>query len=408
MRERHSVYLDHSASTPLDARVLEAMLPFFGDVYGNSSSAHHFGRAAERAIEAARERVAEILHCQASEIVFTAGGSESDNLAIRGAAWRSRQLGKSNRLISTPVEHSAVTNTIRQLDSLMGFTAEFVPVDRAGLVDAAAFERACQQGAAVASVIYANNELGSVNDLARLSRSARRHGLPFHTDAVQAGGQLTLEVDALGVDMLSLSAHKFYGPKGAGLLYIRNGIELASAMTGGGHEQGQRAGTHNTAGIIGLAKALELAQDEQAERNAHFSALRDRLVAGVLRAVAGAELSGHPTQRLPSHVSFVLPGIDANALLMHLDMWGISASSGSACKVGDPAPSEILLAAGYSPAAAKCGLRLSVGTGTTTADIDYVVDALAEAAKKLRKLYPQESFRANGRQSSAKSAADIV
>lgn len=393
MRERRQVYLDYSASTPVDPRVLQAMLPFFGDVYGNSSSAHHYGGAAERAVEAARERVAAILHCRAAEVVFTGGGSESDNLAIRGAGWRSRQLGGSNRLIASPVEHSAVTQTIHQMDSLMGFEAEFVPVDRSGLVDAAAFEQACQRGGAVASLIYANNELGSINDLARLSRIARRHGIPFHSDAVQAGGQLALDVDALGVDMLSLSAHKFYGPKGVGILYIREGIELASAMTGGGHEQGQRAGTHNTAGIVGLAKALELAHDENAERTAHFSRLRDRLVAGVLQGVSGAELSGHPERRLPSHASFVLPGIDANALLMHLDMWGIAASSGSACKVGDPAPSEILLAVGYSPTAAKCGLRLSVGTGTTTSDIDYVVEVLADASKKLRNLYSKEPVR---------------
>lgn len=408
MPERRQVYLDYSASTPLDARVLQAMLPYFDEVYGNSSSAHQYGGAAERAVEAARERVAAILHCQAAEVVFTGGGSESDNLAIRGAAWRSRQLGKSNCLITSPVEHSAVTQTIRQLDSLMGFEAEFVPVDRAGLLDAVAFEQACQRGGAVASVIYANNELGSINDLARLSRIAQRYGIPFHSDAVQAGGQLTLDVDALGVDMLSLSAHKFYGPKGVGILYIREGIELASAITGGGHEHGQRAGTHNTAGIVGLAKALELAHDENAERIAHFSRLRDRLVAGILQGVAGAELSGHPEQRLPSHASFVLPGIDANALLMHLDMRGIAASSGSACKVGDPAPSEILLAVGYSPAAAKCGLRLSVGTSTTASDIDYVVKVLADASQKLRNLFGKEPIRENGRQSAAKPAPEVV
>ncbi|MCY4464306.1 MAG: cysteine desulfurase family protein [Chloroflexi bacterium] len=405
MRERRQVYLDHSASTPIDVRVQKAMLPFFGEVYGNSSSAHQYGRAAERAVEDARERVAAILRCQAAEVVFTGGGSESDNLAVRGAGWRSRQLGKSNRLITSPVEHSAVTQTIRQMDALMGFEAEFVPVDSSGLVDEAAFEQACRQGGAIASVIYANNELGSINDLTRLSLIARRHGVPFHSDAVQAGGQMTLDVGALGVDMLSLSAHKFYGPKGVGILYIREGIELASAITGGGHEHGQRAGTHNTAGIVGLAKALELAHDENAERSAHFSRLRNRLVAGVLQAVSGAELSGHPVQRLPSHASFVLPGIDANALLMHLDMWGISASSGSACKVGDPAPSEILLALGYSPEAAKCGLRLSVGTSTTTSDIDYVVDVLADASKKLRNLYANDALRENGRQSAAKPAA---
>ena len=389
MRKRRQVYLDHSASTPLHPRALEAMRPYFGEVYGNSSSAHQQGRSAERAIEEARERVAAILNCQPAEVIFTGGGSESDNLALRGAGWRARQLGKSPRLITTPVEHSAVTNTVLQMQSLMGFAADFVAVDACGLVDAAAFERACEQGGAVASVIYANNELGSVNDLPRLAEIARRRGIPLHTDAVQAGGQLSLDVQRLGVDMLSLSAHKFYGPKGVGILYIRDGVELVSALTGGGHEAGLRAGTHNTPGIIGLATALELAHQENEERVARFACLRDQLIDGVMRDVPEAELSGHPTCRLPSHASFVLPGIDANALLMHLDMWGIAASSGSACKVGDPEPSAILLAVGYAPEAAKCGLRLSVGLGTTPEGIDYAIEVLAEAARKLRKMNRQ-------------------
>ena len=389
MRKRRQVYLDHSASTPLDPRALEAMRPYFSEIYGNSSSAHAQGRSAERAIEAARERVAAILNCRPAEVIFTGGGSESDNLALRGAGWRARQLGMSQRLITTPVEHSAVTNTVLQMQSLMGFEADFVPVDSCGLVDEAAFERACEQGGAVASVIYANNELGSVNDLARLAAIARRYGIAFHTDAVQAGGQLSLDVQRLGVDMLSLSAHKFYGPKGVGILYIRDGVELVSALTGGGHERGWRAGTHNTPGIVGLAAALDLAHQENEARLTHFAALRDQLIDGVLRSVPDAAVSGHPACRLPSHASFVLPGIDANALLMHLDMWGIAASSGSACKVGDPEPSAILLAVGYPAEVAKCGLRLSVGLSTTPEDIDYAVDVLADAAQKLRKMNRQ-------------------
>ena len=386
MRERRQVYLDHSASTPVDPRVMDAMLPHFSEIYGNSSSAHRHGRSAERAIENSRERVAAILNCQPAEVVFTGGGSESDNLAIRGAGWHARLQGGSRRLITTPVEHSAVAQTVEQMAAVMGFEAVITPVDSCGLVDELAFERACEHGAAIASVIYANNELGSVNDLARLSAIARRNRVPFHTDAVQAGGQLSLDVDALGVDMLSLSAHKFYGPKGVGILYIRKGAELASAITGGGHEYGQRAGTHNTPGIVGLAIALELAADEDETRAAHFTAMRDRLIAGVLAGIPGATLSGHPSCRLPSHASFVLPGVDANALLMHLDMRGIAASSGSACKVGDPEPSAILLAVGYDEETAKCGLRLSVGTSTTPDDIDYAVEVLSDAAHKLRKL----------------------
>ena len=386
MKAERDVYLDYSASTPVDSRVLDAMMPYFAENYGNPTSAHRQGRAAERAIEDARETVAAILNCEPAEIIFTGGGSESDNLAIRGAAWQARSRHAPTRLITSPVEHSAVSNTVKQLSQLMGFEAVITPVDRYGLVDEGAYRDACAQGGAIASIIYANNELGSVNDLPKLADIARANGILFHTDAVQAGGQLTLDVDHLGVDLLSLSAHKFYGPKGVGLLYARNGLQLAPALTGGSHENGRRAGTHNTPFIVGLARALELAHQENTERLAHFRKLRDRLVDCIAARVPDAQLSGHPAKRLPSHASFVFAGVDANALLMHLDMNGIAASSGSACKTGDPRPSEVLLALGYSEAEAKCGLRLSVGMRTTEADIDYAVDALVSAAEKLRLL----------------------
>ena len=383
MRAERQVYLDHSASTPVDPRVLDAMLPYFSDVYGNPTSAHRYGREAERAIEGARETVARALNCQPAEIIFTGGGSESDNLAIRGAAWHARAHERPARLITSPVEHSAVSATARQLHDLMGFESVVLPVDRYGLVDAASFRQACAGGAAIASIIYANNELGSINDLPALAEIARAGGVLFHTDAVQAGGQLTLDVERLGVDMLSLSAHKFYGPKGVGILYRRRGIELAPSLTGGGHEQGLRAGTQNTPFIIGLARALELAQLENAERVAHFRRRRDRLIDGVLGRIPAAQLSGHPSRRLPAHASFILPGVDANALLMHLDMNGVAASSGSACLTGNPEPSEILLAAGYTKAEARSGLRLSVGRHTSEADIDYAVNVLVSAVDKL-------------------------
>ena len=386
MRVKRDVYLDYSASTPVDPRVLEAMMPYFSDVYGNPSSSHRFGRAAEHAIEDSRETVAAVLNCRPREIIFTSGGSESDNLALRGAAWRARQQGRRAKLITSPVEHSAVTSTIQQLGDLMDFQTEIVPIDRYGLIDSAAFDDACAKGGAVASVIYANNELGSVNDLPALARIARTNDILLHTDAVQAGGQLTLDVEQLGVDMLSLSAHKFYGPKGVGILYLRDGTDLAATQTGGSHEGSRRAGTHNTPFIVGLAAALRLAHAEQKERNARFRHLRDRIIAAVLQRLPLAELSGHPKRRLPSHASFVLNGIDANALLMHLDMHGVAVSSGSACKTGNPEPAESLLAVGYTPDQAKGGLRFSVGTGTTEADIDYAVDVLVETVGKLSQL----------------------
>ncbi len=361
-------------------------MPYFSEVYGNPSSAHRYGRAAERAVETARETVATILNCGPAEIIFTSGGSESDNLAIRGAAWRARQNGAPARLITSPVEHSAVTNTVHQLSGMMGFDMVDVSVDKFGVVDQGEFRSACGQGGAIASVIYANNELGSINDLPVLSRLAKSHGVLFHTDAVQAGGQLTLDVERLGIDMLSLSAHKFYGPKGVGILYVKQGVELAVAQTGGSHEHGRRAGTHNTPFIVGLAKALELAHHENEARVASLRLMRDRLIRGILQRIRFAELSGHPENRLPSHASFIFDGIDANALLMHLDMNGVAASSGSACKTGNPEPSDILLAVGYSPEQAMSGLRFSVGTHTSEADIEYVVDVLVDAIGKLRRL----------------------
>ncbi|MCY3833221.1 MAG: cysteine desulfurase family protein [Chloroflexi bacterium] len=384
MKNKREVYLDYSASTPVDPRVIDAMMPYFREIYGNSTSSHRQGSLGESAIEDARARVARILNCAPSEIIFTSCGSESDNLAIRGAAWQARQRGKPPRLITSPVEHAAVANTITQLGELMDMETVIAPIDKFGIVDPTGFANICQGGAAIASIIYANNEVGSVNDLPELAAIARARGIPFHTDAVQAGGQLTLDVDELGVELLSLSAHKFYGPKGVGLLYIKEDAELTSVLTGGGHERGLRAGTHNTAFIVGMAKALELAYAEADERLARLRHLRDRLIEGVLTKVDGAQLSGHPDARLPSHASFVLPGIEANALLMHLDMNGVAASSGSACKTGNPEPAGALLALGYSPDEAQCGLRLSVGLQTTDADIDYALEVLAQAADKLR------------------------
>ena len=386
MTPKREVYLDHSASTPVDPRVLEAMMPYFSEVYGNPSSSHTFGRKAEQAIEDARAVVAGILNCKRTEIVFTSGGSESDNLAIRGAGWTAKKQGKPSRLITTPIEHSAVINTVKQMGDVMGFETDIVAVDKYGFVDEDDFRRACENGGAVASIIYANNELGTVQDLTKLSGIAHQQDILFHTDAVQGGGQLPLDVQELGVDMLSLSAHKFYGPKGVGILYIKDGIELESAQSGGSHERGRRAGTHNTPYIVGLAKALELAYAENEQRIEHFTSLRDMLIDGILERLPFAELSGHRENRLPSHASFVLEGIDANALLMHLDMKGIAASSGSACKVGNPEPSDILLAVGYTPEQAKCGLRLSVGTHTTQEDIEYAVDVVVTTVEKLKKL----------------------
>ncbi|MCA9884830.1 MAG: cysteine desulfurase [Anaerolineae bacterium] len=383
---KRNVYLDHSATTPTDPRVLEAMMPYFSEQYGNASSVHSYGRQAERAIEDARQTIANILNCQPTEIVFTSGGSESDNLAIRGCAMVARAAGKGNHLITTPVEHPAVTRTVQQLVDYSGFISTILPVDEVGQVSPESLESAVHDDTILASIVYANNEIGTLSPLSQLSLITRQYRIAFHTDAVQAGGQMTLNVEELGVDMLSLSAHKFYGPKGIGLLYVRDGIDLIPSQSGGSHERGRRAGTQNTPGIVGMAKALELAYSEHESRIAHFSTMRDQLIDGILSSASHSHLSGHPTDRLPSHASFVFDGVDGNKLLMHLDMKGIAASSGSACKTGNPEPSGVLLALGYDCETALSSLRLTVGTHTTHEDIDYAVKSISESVEALRKL----------------------
>lgn len=381
---RGAVYLDHSATTPVDAHVLEAMLPYFSDVYGNGSSAHRFGRSAEQAIEDARESIARILNCKPEEIVFTSGGTESDNLALRGVAWARREQGR--HIVVSSVEHSAILRTSADLAEVMGFERTLLPVDALGVVDAGDFAATLRPDTTIASVMLVNNEVGTIEPIPLLAAQARERGVIFHTDAVQAAGQLSLDVQALGVDLLSISAHKFYGPKGVGALYIREGIDLVSTQSGGAHENYRRAGTYNTPGIVGMAKALELAYGELDTRTAHFQRRRDQLIDGVLSRVEGAQLTGHPEQRLPSHSSFVIEGIDSNILLMHLDMKGVAASSASACKTGNPEPSDVLLAMGYPRELALGSLRMTVGLQTTKEDVEYAVDTLAQAVEKLHRL----------------------
>lgn len=379
-----SVYLDHSASTPVDPRVLDAMLPYFTADFGNGSSAHRFGRAAERAIEDARESMAHIFHVQADSIIFTSGGTESDNLAVRGAAWS--RAGRGRHLITTPVEHPAVVNTVTQLAARMGFERTLLPVDSFGSVDLEDAAAAMRPDTTLISVVYANNEVGTIQPIPQIAALARERGVLSHTDAVQAAGQLSLDMEALGVDMLSISAHKFYGPKGVGALILRDGVDLETVQTGGSHEGGRRAGTSNTPGIVGMAKALELAYAEREARVAHLQAMRDLLIDGVLTRVPGARLTGHPTQRLPSHASFIIDGVDGSTLLMHMDVRGVAVSSGSACKTGNPEPSAVLLAMGYAPADALGSLRMTVGKDTHADDIEYAVETLSAVVDKLRRL----------------------
>lgn len=386
MNSRRLVYLDHSATTPTDPRVVAAMMPYFTEVYGNASSSHRFGRDAEAAIENARVTIAHVLNCSPDEIIFTSGGSESDNLAIRGVVWDDRRRSRGGHLVTSPVEHSAVSKTIAQLQDEIGLEVSVLPVDRFGQVSVENMATACRSDTSLVSIMLVNNEVGTVEPIAEVAAAARQHGTRFHTDAVQGAGQLPLDVQALGVDLLSLSAHKFYGPKGVGILYVRSGIELVPAQTGGEHERGLRAGTQATPLIVGAAEALRLAYEEFDIHVAHYRKYRDMLVERILDRIGGVQLTGHPTERLPGHASFVIEGVESNTLLMHLDMRGVAASSASACKTGNPEPSGVLMAMGYSAEEASGSLRLTVGRQTTEDDVDCAVDALAESVDRIRKL----------------------
>jgi cysteine desulfurase len=385
------IYLDHSASTPVDPRVLEAMLPYFTEIYGNSKAIHSFGHEAEQGIEAAHEAVARRLNCQANEVIFTSGGTESDNLALRGPAQYARAYNRPFTIITCPVEHAAITATARQLVETLNAGLRLVPVDRFGQVQTDDLRDALRNlpsdGITLVSLVHANNEIGTVHPLAEYAQIVHEHGAIFHTDTVQSPGHLPLDVEALGVDMLSLSSHKFYGPKGAGVFYLRKGTPFVTAQSGANHEDGHRGGTHNTPGIVGTAKALDLACDLLPETVARETPLRDHLIAEVLARVPEAQLTGHPTDRLSSHASFVFKDILSSTLLMILDQQGIAASSGSACKVGNEKPSELLRALGLSPAWTRGGLRLTLGRSTTEADVERVIAVLPEAVATARKLF---------------------
>jgi cysteine desulfurase len=385
-KDKRFVYLDHSASTPVDPRVCEAMLPYFSETYGNASGLHQQARGSARALDQARRMVANYLGCSPKEIVFTSGGSESDNMAIRGVAWAQKLAGKGSHIISTPIEHSAVRNTVDQLCQHFGFEQTQVAADERGLVSPTAVAEAIRPDTVLISVMGANNEVGTLQPVAEIGAVAREHEIPFHSDTVQMAHGLALDVDQLKVDLLSLSAHKFYGPKGVGVLYLRQGTPFLAPSTGGGHEENRRPGTENIPYIVGLATALNLIQQELGDEGPRQAKLRDRLIEGTLAAIPAARLTGHPTRRLPNHASFVLPGCDASAMLMHLDLLGIAAASGSACSTGMPEPSSVLLAMGLPYELALGALRLSLGRGTTEEDIEYALEAIPEMVIKVQAL----------------------
>ena len=366
------IYLDHAATTPVRSEVLAAMLPYFSEVAYNASSVHAEGRRARAALDDARDRVARVLGAKHNEIVFTASGSESDNLAIVGAARALRERGK--HLVSSAIEHHAVLHALDVLRD-EGFEITLLPVDARGVVRVEDFVAALRPHTILASVMYANNEIGTIQPIAELAAVARTRGVVFHSDAVQAPGYLPLDVGALGVDLLSISAHKFYGPKGVGVLYVRPGVALRSLVVGGSQEFGKRAGTENVAGAVGLAVALELAEAERERAVADTAALRDRLQGALLARVPGLRVNGAGALRLPNHLSVAIPGRDAEELLVRLDLAGVAASTGSACTSGAIEPSHVAAALGLDPAGWAV-LRFTLGRATTRAEIDRAAELL--------------------------------
>jgi cysteine desulfurase len=379
------IYLDYAATTPLDPRVLEAMMPYMTEHFGNPNSIHSFGREARRAIDEAREKIAQLLNCQPSEIVFTSGGTESDNLALRGVAEAYRHKG--NHIVTTAIEHHAVLRTCKALED-MGFFVTYLPVDEHGLVSPEQVAEAVNERTILVSVMHANNEIGTIEPIAEIVRAVKekRPDTIVHTDAVQTVGHIPVDIQELGVDLLSFSAHKFYGPKGIGGLFVRKGVRLVPQITGGGQERNRRSGTENVAAIVGMAKALELAVEEMPTELPRLQALRDELITGVLSRIPETRLNGHPTLRLPQNANFSFRGIEGEALLLQLDLNGIAASSGSACSSGSLEPSHVLLALGLDYELAIGSLRITLGRFTTREHILRLLDLLPKVVEKLRAL----------------------
>jgi len=379
------VYMDNAATTRVTEPVFEAMKPYFCEVYGNPSSVHQFGREAHEALDKARGQVARALNANPEEIYFTGCGTEADNWAIRGAALQ--LSGKGKHIITSAIEHHAVLHACEQLEK-EGFEVTYLPVDEYGLVSPESLEAALRPDTVLVTIMLANNEIGTVEPIAELAKIAKAHGALFHTDAVQAVGHIPVDVKALGVDMLSLSGHKFHAPKGIGALYIRKGVRIRSFMLGGAQERKQRAGTENLASIVGLGAALEIAVQNMDEVSKKVAAMRDRLIARMLAEIPYTRLNGHPTKRLPGNANLCFRFIEGEGLLLLLDFKGIAGSSGSACTSGSLDPSHVLLAIGLPHEIAHGSLRLSLSEENTMEEVDYAADALVGIVRRLRDMSP--------------------
>jgi cysteine desulfurase len=385
MGEKRIIYMDHSATTYVRREVVEAMAPYHSEHFGNPSSIYSIARESKKAIDAARLQVSTALGAEPDEIYFTSGGSESDNWAIKGVAFANRKKG--NHIITSAIEHHAVLHTCQYLEK-EGFTVTYLPVDQYGLVDPAELEKAITDKTVLISIMYANNEIGTIEPIAELGAIAKKHKIPFHTDAVQAVGNIRIDMKVQNIDMLSLSAHKFYGPKGVGVLYIRKGTKIDNLIHGGGQERRRRAGTENIAGIVGLGKAIELATADIEGHNKKIRALRDRLMSGILAKIPHSRLNGHPEKRLPGNINISFEFIEGESMLLWLDDEGICASTGSACTSGSLEPSHVLLATGLPVEISHGSLRLTLGNVNTDADVDFVLEVLPKVVSRLREMSP--------------------
>lgn len=385
MTQKRLIYLDHAATTPMRPDVLDAMVPFYTTFFGNPSSIYSIARDSKKAIDGSRAQVAKALGAEPDEIYFTSGGSESDNWAIKGIAFANRKKG--NHIITTTIEHHAVLHPCEYLEK-EGFQVTYLPVDQYGCVDPANLEKAITEKTILISIMYANNEIGTIQPIPELGAIARKHKVYLHTDAVQAIGNIPIDVKSQNIDLLSLSAHKFYGPKGVGVLYIRKGVKIDNLIHGGAQERKRRAGTENIAGIVGLGKAIELATRDISGHNAWLSAMRDRLLKGILERIPYCCLNGHSDRRLPGNINVSFEFIEGESMLLWLDDEGICASSGSACTSGSLEPSHVLLATGLSPEVAHGSLRLTLGDTNNEQDIDTVLEILPKVVQKLRDMSP--------------------
>jgi len=380
-----SVYFDHAATTPVHPEVLEAMLPYFSEQFGNASSLHSYGQLAARAVEEARAQVAELINCDPREIIFTGSGTEADNFALKGIAEKLKSRG--NHIITSSIEHHAVEMTCRYLEK-RGFHVTYLPVDKDGLVHPEELKKALTDQTILVSVMHANNEVGTIQPIKELAQIAHEKGVLFHTDAVQTVGSIPVDVKDLGVDLLSLSAHKFYGPKGVGALYMRKGVAIEPLIHGGGQERNLRAGTTNVPGIVGLGKAAELAKKELRERLEHNLNLRERLIKGLEERLSDYILTGHRTLRLPGNVSICVQYIEGESMLLLLSAEGFACSSGSACTSGSLEPSHVLLSMGIDPQLAQGSLRITLGRENTVEDVDRFLEVLPKVVERLREMSP--------------------